>query len=270
METTNIFVVYDPTRSAQPALTRAAETAGVVACNIHVFAAIHRELDRTAGKATEIKRQLAEQKTLLEHAVAPLLDRGITVTTEVEWDKDWYNAAVRGSLRNGADVVFKSSYRHSSRERVLKRTSDWVLIRECLCPVLLVKESSRRDSRKILAAIDIRGRDEAYDKLNEHIIDFSKRIRDTQEAEVHFINAFSDLTAVPERNSLIRNCGVDSDRIHIQMGKPEDVIVQGAHMLGASMVVVGNSARTGLSAVINGNTVESVVDRLECDVLSMP
>jgi universal stress protein E len=36
------------------------------------------------------------------------------------------------------------------------------------------------------------------------------------------------------------------------------------------MVVVGNSARSGLSAMVNGNTVEKVLDKLECDVLSMP
>ncbi len=270
MEATNIFVVYDPTRSEQPALARAMETARDVACTIHVFAAIHGEIDRTVEKATEIKRLLGAQKEILDSAVAPLLEKGIAVTTEVEWDKDWAGAVVRGSLRNCADVVFKSSYRHSTRERVLKKTSDWVIMRECLCPVLLVKECGLRDTQKILAAIDIRGGNESYGKLNEHIIDFSKRIQDTQRAEVHFFNAFSDLNAVPDRNSLIRSCGVGSDRIHIQMGTPEDVIVQGAQALGASMVVVGNSARTGLSAVFNGNTVENVVGRLECDVLSMP
>ena len=38
----------------------------------------------------------------------------------------------------------------------------------------------------------------------------------------------------------------------------------------ASLVVGGNSARSGLSAVFKGNTVEKVLDKLDCDVLSMP
>jgi universal stress protein E len=54
------------------------------------------------------------------------------------------------------------------------------------------------------------------------------------------------------------------------MGDPDEVIVNGARELDASLVVVGNSARSGLAAAINGNTVEKVLDRLECDVLSMP
>ena len=46
--------------------------------------------------------------------------------------------------------------------------------------------------------------------------------------------------------------------------------MRGANELDASLVVVGNSARSGLSGAISGNTVEKVLDKLDCDVLSMP
>ena len=48
------------------------------------------------------------------------------------------------------------------------------------------------------------------------------------------------------------------------------MIVNHARSLNASLVVVGNSARSGLAAMIRGNTVEKVLDKLECDILSMP
>lgn len=54
------------------------------------------------------------------------------------------------------------------------------------------------------------------------------------------------------------------------VGEPEGVIVENARELNAGLVIVGNAARSGISALINGNTVEKVVDRLECDILSMP
>jgi len=202
--------------------------------------------------------------------VAPLLEQGIAATTEVEWDRDWYHAVVRASIRSHADVVFKSSYKHSSSQRVLNRTSDWTLIRECLCPVLLVKKETVQDVRKVLAAIDIREEKANYGKLNERIINFTRRVMDSQSAEVHFINAHRDLASFPDRNALIKGCGVDSDRIHIKLGKPEDVIVENARGLDVSLVVVGNSARSGLSALVNGNTVEKVVDKVECDILALP
>lgn len=270
MEFKNIFVVYDPTRSQQPALERAGNIARDIDGEVHVYVAIHTEMAKSADRQMEISRLLASQRERLSTAVVPLRGRGVPVSIEVEWDKDWYNAVVAAAKRNKADVVLKSSYRHSSRERYLNRTSDWTLIRNCQCPVLLVKDSRHRDLRRVLAAVDIRAANESYEKLNRNIIDFSQRMLDSRGAEVHFINAFGDLDAVPDRNALVKSCGVSSDRVHIEMGEPEEVIVRGARDLDASLVVVGNSARTGLAAVFKGNTVEKVLDKLDCDVLSMP
>ena len=270
MEFKNLFVVFDPTRQEQPALERAVLIAGETGSTLHVFACIHFDLGKSTEKSQDVQEMLEEQRDVVSAAVAPLLDQGLAVTTEVEWEKDWYQAVVRASLRHGADVVLKSSYRHSSTQRMLNRTSDWTLIRECLCPVMLVKEDTDQGSRKILAAIDIRAANEPYENLNQRIINFSQKVMDNEHAEVHFINAHKDLSSYPDRNALIRTCGVDSDRIHIQLGEPEDVIVENARELNAGLVIVGNNARSGLSAFINGNTVEKVVDRLVCDVLSMP
>lgn len=270
MEFRNILIVYDPTRPEQPALERAAIIAAESAVKLIVFACIHEDVEKDADRAGKTRQLLAEQRDVLARAVAPLEEQGVDVTTEVDWDRDWYSAVVRASIRHNADVVLKSTYRHSHRQRLLNRTSDWTLVRECQCPVLLVREGEQRDTHKILAAIDILAEGESYERLNRQIIDFGQRVLDSHRAEVHFINAFQDLKAFPDRNKLIANCGVDSSHIHIQMGEPEEVIVDRARELAASLVVVGNSGRSGLSAVINGNTVEKVLDRLDCDVLSMP
>jgi universal stress protein E len=270
MEFTNIFVVYDPTRETQPALERAAVIAETASANVHVFCCVYADIAKSEAKAAQINNLLAQQKKEMSLNIAPLLAKNIPVSIEVEWDKDWYRAAVRASVRNSADVVLKSSFKHTQGKRILNRTSDWTLIRECLCPVLLVKEDSPRDVRKVLAAIDIRKDNDSYEALNRHVVDFSRQVIDSNRAEVHFINAFQELQAYPDRNALIRYCGVDSDRIHIQLGEPEDVIVNSARDLDASLVVVGNSARSGLSAVIHGNTAEKVLDKLDCDLLSLP
>lgn len=270
MESTNIFVVYDPTRDSQPALERAAAIAAATPAHIHVFCCVYADIAKSESRPAQIKALLEQQKKEMSQEIAPLLAQDIAVSIEVEWDKDWYQAAVRASVSNNADVVLKSTFKHTQGQRILNRTSDWTLIRECLCPVLLVKEGSPRDIGKVLAAIDISKDNDNYETLNRHIIDFSRRVIDRNNAEVHFVNAFQELQAYPDRNALVRYCGVDSDRIHIQLGDPDDVIVNSANDLGASLVVVGNSARSGLSAVIRGNTVEKVLDKLECDILSIP
>jgi universal stress protein E len=270
VELTNIFVVYDPIRETQPAFIRACAIAERIAVRIHVFACIHTEIPESEGRPARISSLLTQQKEGLDFITSSLLAQGIEVTTEVEWDKDWYQAVVRACVRNNADVVLKSSFKHRPRQRVLQKTSDWTLLRECPCPVLLVKENSSRDMRKVLAAIDIRNDKGTYQALNRNIVDFSQKVLDINDAEVHFINAFQGLQASPDRKALARYCGVDVDRIHIQKGGADDVIVAGAKNLNANLVVVGNAARSGLAAMLRGNTVEKVLDRLRCDILSMP
>jgi len=268
--TTNLFVVFDPTREDQPALERAASIASEPEVKLHVFACIFTDTAKSKDKSAETSECISEQQAILDLAVAPLIERGIAVTTEVEWDKDWAQAAVRASIKTTADFVLKSSYRYSTGKRILNRTSDWILMRECLCPVLLIKDSAPRKNTRVLSAIDICARKESYERLNQNVIEFSKQILNKRDAEVHFINAFQDFKGIPDRQELIRNCGIDSDRIHIKLGDPDKVIVDQARKLDASLVVVGNSARTGLSAALMGNTVEKVLDKLDCDVLSVP
>jgi universal stress protein E len=270
MNLKNVFVVFDPTRPDQPALSRVEAIVDEASVAVHVYACIFSKLDADESAKEQVQTLLRQQKETVEQAVAPLVDKGVTVTTEVEWDKDWYEAVVRASIRSNADLVLKSSYPHSARQRVLNRTSDWTLIRECLCPVLLVKDMEIPQKAKILAAVDIRAEDKAYERLNEQIIQFSQRMMEGPQAEVHFINAFESLKAAPSRHDLAKSCAVSTDRIHIQIGNRDDVIVDQAKNMGASLVVVGNSARSGVSAMVNGNTVERVLDKLECDVLSIP
>ena len=265
-----LFVVYDPTREEQPALERAVDMAAEGGADVHVFSCTYSDNENSADKSTWATHLLNERQGILDKAVAPLSDRGIKVSTEVEWDRDWCQAAQRASIKCEADLVLKSSYKHSSGARMLNRTSDWTLIRGCLCPVLLVKESEMRETTRVLAAIDICAKTESYERLTQKVIDFGKKLSARGSAEVHIINAFQDFKGVPTRKELKSNTGVEGDRIYIKHGKPEKVIVEHAKKLDVSMVVMGNSTRSGLSGALIGNTVEKVLDKLECDVLSMP
>jgi universal stress protein E len=270
MELNKFLVVHDPTREEQPALERAAVVAAKLGVSIHLFGCIHGDLSGADKEAEAVKQRLGEHQQLLEDAVAPLAERGLSVSTEVEWDKDWYHAVVRAAARNHADIVYKSSYKHSATERILKSTSDWTLIRECLSPVVLIKQAERPEVPVILAAIDISVRTEAYEKLNEHILELGRKLVDTDIADVHVVNAFPDFRVTPDPKKLIEVTGLDKSKIHIKMGPPDRVIVEMAKQLNANMVVVGNSHRSGLAAMMHGNTAEKILDKLDCNVLAMP
>ncbi len=264
------FVVFDPVREEQPALERAQRAAVESGAQVHLYCCIYEDTSNFSDKPAEVKEALANQREVLDQTAAPLRALGIDVTTEVEWEKNWYNAVVRASIRHHADIVFKSSFRHSVGKRILNRTSDWTLIRECLCPVLLAKEECTHDRLRALAAVDLRVKKESYEKLNQSIIDFGRRLLDSERAEVHFVNAFEDFRSVPDRKALIDDIGIDKERVHIKIGTPEKVIVDQVKALDACMLIIGNSARSGLVALIHGNTVEKVLDKVDCDVLAVP
>lgn len=269
METRKLLVVHDPTRDEQPALDIAATIAGDTGARVLLFGCIHDEVSGAESEAGEAKRLLKEHKAKLDALLAPLAARGIETSSDVDWDKDWHHAIVRAAARDFADVVFKSSF-HNPRRRVLKFTSDSILIRECLCPVLLIKHAERQETSRILAAIDIQARAAPYTRLNENVLEFSRRVVDSMQAEVHVVNAFPDFRMVPDRARIMELAGVDSDHVHIKLGAPDKVIVDVAKNIDASLVVVGNSHRSGLAALLHGNTAEKILGKLDCNILAMP
>ena len=136
--------------------------------------------------------------------------------------------------------------------------------------MLLVKGEVNNHARKVLAAIDTRVESKSYKQLNENILNFCKRFMHMENAELHFVNAHAGLPDRPDKGALVRACGVPADNIHVRMGDPDKVIVEVAKSLDANLVVIGNSARSGLSALVNTNTAEKILDELDCDLLALP
>lgn len=270
MSTTKYLVVYDPTQEAQPALTRMIKLAESTKAELSVFCCIYEDLSRKDTRAAEIKKRITAQQEVLNSAVASLRDKGVTVAIEVEWDSDWYQAVVRAALRHQVGAVVKASRTYSNARRRLKRTSDWTLIRECTCPVLLVKGEGNNNADTILAALDPRSDEDAYRALNEKILAISRELFEQGEANVHYVSAYQKLANRPDRGSLVRACGVPSDQIHIVMDEADTAITTTAKGVGAGLVIMGSSSRSGLSAMINNNAAEKVLDQLECDLLVLP
>ena len=270
MDKINLLVVFDPTSEEQPALLRAVNLLAARSATVHLFAAIHEAIDPALNQSVEIARHLEATRERMQAIAAPLVTPEIELIVELEWARDGYDAVLRASRRIGPDAIFKRTHCHTVRERTMKRTSDWTLLRESGVPLLLAREGYVNDQPTVLAAVDLQSPKRSYQALNQQIIDFAREVLDIGLAEVHFINAYRDARLAPDRELMKDVTGVDDAHVHIHRGDPETVIVQKARSLDASLVVMGHSSRTGLTAALAGNTVEKVLDQLECDVLSMP
>lgn len=270
MSITKYLVVYDPTQEEQPALARMSTIVEDSQAELQVFCCIYKELPANADKGAAIDEQIAAQKEIVETAVKGLREKNVPVAVEIEWGKDWYTAVVSAAKRHNVDGVVKASRKHSTTERRLKRTSDWTLIRECTCPVLLVKGDGNNQENIILAALDNRREQESYRTLNQKTLDMCREFFDNSDTELHYVSAYTALDNRPDRGSLIRACGVESERVHIVMGDAQAVIIETASAIQAGMLVMGSSARSGLSAMLKSNAAEKVLDRVECDLLVIP
>ncbi|MGB4247775.1 MAG: universal stress protein, partial [Pseudohongiellaceae bacterium] len=151
----NLFVVIDPTSKSQPALERAAAVAKKSKGRVTAFSAIHKTVEemgaaksRKSGKQAELKAWDAKVKEM----VAPYKDKGLKVKSDRYWTADWYAAVSRAALRDGADLVIKSTLKHGKLQRLLHSTSDFTIMRHSPAPVLLVRERKSFSGKVILAA----------------------------------------------------------------------------------------------------------------------
>lgn len=269
MDFARLLVIIDPTREDQPALARARVIGRQLGSQIHLYACIHDDILALRQFGANQGEGLAACREWMERLARPLREAGLDVGVELEWGRDWYEGCVKAAKRYAADVVLKSSFKHPLRQRILKRSSDWTLIRQCKCAVLLVKDGDKINPRGVLAAVDLRADEGSRAEANEKILQFSRQLIESDSADVHFVCAYGDLSAAPDRHRLVRDWGVAQECIHIRMGNPDDVIVDMAEQLKVGLLVIGNAGRSGLAAMVNANTVERVLDKLDCDLLAV-
>lgn len=280
----NLFVVIDPTSESQPALERAAAVAKKNKGRVTAFSAIYKSIEqmgaarsRKSGKQAELKAWDAKIKEM----VAPYKDKGLKVKSDRYWTADWYAAVSRAALRDGADLVIKSTFRHGKLQRLLHSTSDFTIMRHSPAPVLLVRERKSFSGKVILAALDLQSRDEGHLALNNAIMKHALQLAEFTGMPLHVISAttpkpdFSHLLEGAEEQeggvipTLAHAFGVKPANFHVVRGDARNAIPKKADELKADVVVIGVSARSGVKGVLVGTTVQKVLDKLDCDVLAV-
>ncbi len=285
MISNKLMVVMDPTCEHQMALARAKQLAGDLKASLHLFCCTYlneEELgpysSRKEGKHQEIERC----KDWLETVADELESEGITASKEVWWNEHWAETISHAAARTGASLIVKSSFVHKKGKRLLSKTSDITLMRHAPCPVLLAKSDDTWMNQRILAAVATERHDEEHERLNNAIIRQAQALAEATGFELHLVAAHydhPDLT-ITLYNMLAENedeaiefianrFGVPMARVHFKHGTAHDVIVNTAFEIKADLVIIGTSARSGISGALIGNTAEKVLDELASDLLTV-
>lgn len=263
-----VFAIIDPTTDQQLVLKRAERIAKLRGAKILAHCAIFSGYscqDKDALKRAEIKRY----ELWLESLIAPLKENGVDIDYQVEWDPDWRDNLGAAANASGCDMVIKASKKRSLPGR-LRKTSDWQLLRTSNVPVFLMKREESMETGRLLAAIKTNSKDEKYTKMNQEILEYCREIiKPYDDGEVHAISAYKDWDDFVNPADLAKKVGIDRTMAHCVSGSPEEAIQVAANEIEAEMVVVGAVPRSGVAGKIFGNTVERVLDRIDCDVMTL-
>jgi universal stress protein E len=262
MALSKIMAVLDPTLDEQPAFERALDSAEITGATLHLYMCVNE----TYGEGDK-DSVISKYHSALEDLAARARAQDIETECEIDWHDDWRDQAVVASQRCGANLLIKHSVDHSDVDRVKRITADWVLLRKSNCPVLMIKDHTRWEDRRVLAAVVEKPADTAHEKLNQQVIGFTNDFAHSYQSDAHFVVGYQDRNYEPNAAEIAERCSVDKDKVHVVHGQTDEVIANTARKIDADLIVIGTVGRSGIKATVVGNTSERLLDHTHCDVL---
>ncbi|CAM4122902.1 Universal stress protein E [Pseudomonas reidholzensis] len=265
----SILVVLDPEHAHSRALTRAKLIAGVTGARLHLLMCDKKQ----------------DHEALLSLLASQLHDDGYdNVSYEQSWHDTLHESIVDVQQKEGCELVIKEHRADNPLRKALLTPSDWKLLRQCPCAVLMVKSERPWTGGVILAAVDVGNHDEAHRLLHANIIDHGYAIASLAKGELHVISAhpspmlsaadpvYQNTETIEQRyreacRAFQAEFGISEERLHIAEGPADVLIPYTEQQYDAVVTVIGTVARTGISGALIGNTAEVVLDSLVGDVL---
>ena len=308
----NILCVVDTREECTNAIERAVTLAENNQANLTVIDVVYRitaGIGMPDGGPISADLQSAVETThaqKLELLIDPYRQR-IPIKTSVR-NGTCFLEIIRQVLSDGHDLVIKVPEKLAWLDRLFG-SDDMNLLRECPCPVWLVKPQEEKPYGRILAAVDV---DDAHPPaelntrhtLNQQILEKAVSLALSDFAELHIVHAWqaigesamrgafmhtpeAEIVAYVEQirrrhetslNELMRGItgtlGQDAaeylnPRTHLVKGWARKEIPALAKQLKADVIVMGTVARTGVPGFIMGNTAEMILNQIDCSVLAI-
>ncbi len=302
MKTFNhLFVVLEANNTIQPALMRAEQIAALNNARITLclgarsrMRQIEPQLEQSGENASEDKiRQLLTEncQQFLQKLSQPLKQKQIEVDYCLGWSEDPVAGIMTAVEKSNADMVIKSSRHHSKLKTLFYTPTDWKLLRHCPAPVLMVHSEKPRLPQNMLAAVSALAIDEEHSQLDLQVLDYASSISQLFKARLTVINAFTpvplgvslDGTGVYQEEylqdlqqehhlktlQLTRKFAISDDQVETRHGDTNSAITECVDELNIDMVILGTLAREGLAGLFIGNTAEKILERLDCEILTV-
>ncbi|WP_341938532.1 universal stress protein [Marinimicrobium sp. C2-29] len=265
-EQPKLFVVVDPNDEQHVALERAAITAKLqdIKPYVYVFVAVDGDAVDTRASNDKLFR---DQRWFDEAIKKPLEDAGIEYLIEVTWSSEWQASIMQSAKRFGADLIYLPVHAKVNYTRFTFTESKWELLKGAHCPVVLIRPGAKPQRKVILAAVNFQASRDVQKELNKLILEQGRHYAELYNAEFHVVNGYLDSMSYPDRGRLVRETGLDQDRIHVRNGYTSDVVAEVATDINADLVVMGTLGQNGMATSRRGNTAERLIAALDDDVM---
>jgi universal stress protein E len=266
VEKRKFLVVIDPAHERHLAVERMVDIVrqrGDFPMDFHVLIGFEAE-DRTDGDSP---MGIIRSTEWVREILKPVDELRVQYTTEFFWTRNWRHTIQEAAERYACDTIMLCE---SSAEHKRSITdSKWDLVRHARCDVMICDEGTEGPYKCVLAAVNAQAEDPVHVSMNEKIFERGQFLADFFGAAYHVVNACKDSEDFPDRGLIDQMSGLDRENIHRDMGKPEEVIVGVAEKIGADMIVIGVSRRSGLAAKLSSHTTEKVMERVDIDVVAL-
>lgn len=289
-----LAAVKNPEAPLLPAVAKATQLARALGAELELFHAIDAGIyvDMLGTVVSGLPQLEDEERThylqRLERIAARMRLHTPQVSVSAEWDYPCYEAIVRRAIASGADLIVAECHAGRHRAQALLRLTDWELLRLAPLPVLLVKGLRPYHRPTILGAVDPSHAFGKSPTLDEQILQLAAQFSQALQGELHAVHAYQPAalavralaaatgSIMAEPNAASAHVGFETltagaplspDHCHLLGGEPCDAVERLAARLHADIVVVGAVSRSGLQRALIGNTAESLLRFLPCDLL---
>ena len=292
-----LVAVKDPAAKPSPAVLKAVQLGKAFGAQVELFHALVRPVyfdayNSTDERSVQIGRLTREDRMAkLEASAARLRRHGVRVLALCEWDYPVHEAILRRAAQSDADLIVADVHAGRHLAPGLLQLADWELLRLSKVPVLLVKRHGGYHRPTILAAVDPSRADAKPLRLDAQLLDTGQQFAQALHGSLHAVHAYIAIPPLAldasvldpgtveelERQAairagramrhLLRRTRIPPSRRHIVSTHPLKGIRDTATATRSSIVVMGAMARSGIKRLLIGNTAESLLDGLGCDVL---
>lgn len=278
-------VVVDPFARRQRAAMRAAALAQrcgarLTLLNVFMIPQPHAVQGARTGRAV-IAQAMRERRAALEVIAKRLRKQGVRTRCVVRWDYPIHEGLVAMVEELEPDLLISESHRHSRLGRLLFANTDWELMRQCPCPLLLVRNVRQPRAMNVLAAVDPMHANAKPGKLDDRLLSAAHCLVQQFGGTIRIVHA---LQAAPSDRSLryardlsqggcaellalAARHDIPADRCDVREGEIAKVVADVAKQRRADILVMGVVSRSVAGRAVFGSSAERVIDRVDCDLL---